>query len=95
MRKIHAIIALLLISWYAFGEGRIKISGYVRDSDGNPLELVNVRVKNTLVGGMTNEKGYYSYSSAEDGFLYFSQLAAMSSANTAVSLITILGSASV
>ncbi len=64
MRKIHAIIALLLISWYAFGEGRIKISGYVRDSDGNPLELVNVRVKNTLVGGMTNEKGYYSFTTS-------------------------------
>ena len=46
--KIRAIAALLfiLISVSAFGEGRIKITGYVRDADGNPLELVNVRVKN-------------------------------------------------
>mgnify|MGYP003163362249 CR=1 FL=1 len=45
--KIRAIAALLfiLISVSAFGEGRIKITGYVRDADGNPLELVNVRVK--------------------------------------------------
>ena len=56
--KIRAIAALLfiLISVSAFGEGRIKITGYVRDADGNPLELVNVRVKNTLIGSMTNEK---------------------------------------
>ena len=55
--KIRAIAALLfiLISVSAFGEGRIKITGYVRDADGNPLELVNVRVKNTLIGSMTNE----------------------------------------
>ena len=51
--KIRAIAALLfiLISVSAFGEGRIKITGYVRDADGNPLELVNVRVKNTLIAG--------------------------------------------
>lgn len=64
--KIRAIAALLfiLISASAFGEGRIKITGYVRDADGNPLELVNIRVKNTLNGAMTNEKGFYSISIA-------------------------------
>lgn len=64
--KIRAIAALLfiLISANAFGEGRIKITGYVRDADGSPLELVNIRVKNTLNGAMTNEKGYYSLSVA-------------------------------
>ena len=39
---------------------RVKVTGYVRDADGNPLELVNIMVKNTLNGTMTNEKGYYS-----------------------------------
>ena len=71
--KIRAIAALLfiLISVSAFGEGRIKITGYVRDADGNPLELVNVRVKNTLIGSMTNEKGYYSFSiSPGDSIIY-------------------------
>ena len=44
----------------AFAQNRVKVTGYVRDADGNPLDLVNVVVKNTLNGTMTNEKGYYS-----------------------------------
>ena len=65
--KIRAIAALLFIlfSINAFAqEGRIKITGYVRDADGNPLELVNIRIKNTLNGTMTNEKGYYTISTS-------------------------------
>lgn len=64
--KIRTFITLLFISFAAsvFGQERIKITGYVRDADGNPLELVNIRVKNTLNGAMTNEKGYYSISIA-------------------------------
>lgn len=64
--KICAIAALLFmsISVNLLGQGRVKVTGYVRDADGNPLELVNIRVKNTLNGAMTNEKGYYSISVA-------------------------------
>lgn len=60
--KIRAIAALLfiLLSINAFGQKHVKISGYVRDADGSPLELVLVQIKNTLNGAMTNEKGYYS-----------------------------------
>lgn len=60
--KIRAIAALLFIlfSANAFGQKHVKISGYVRDADGSPLELVLVQIKNTLNGAMTNEKGYYS-----------------------------------
>ena len=45
--KIRAIATLLFIlfSISAFGQGRAKISGYIRDADGNPLDLVNIRVK--------------------------------------------------
>ena len=41
--KIRAIATLLFIlfSISAFGQGRAKISGYIRDADGNPLDLVN------------------------------------------------------
>lgn len=59
-----AILLFIVISISAFGQGRIKITGYVRDADGNPLELVNIRIKNTLNGAMTNEKGYYSITTA-------------------------------
>lgn len=60
--KIRAVTTLLFlfITLSLLGQGRIKITGYVRDADGNPLELVNIRVKQTLNGTMTNEKGYYS-----------------------------------
>ncbi|MCD8192995.1 MAG: carboxypeptidase-like regulatory domain-containing protein, partial [Tannerellaceae bacterium] len=60
--KIRAIAALLflLLSIHIIAQERVKITGYVRDADGSPLELVNIRIKNTLNGAMTNEKGYYS-----------------------------------
>ncbi|NDV54412.1 TonB-dependent receptor [Parabacteroides sp. 52] len=62
--KCRAIVALLLIliSVNVWGQGRIKISGYVRDADGNPLDLVTVIVKGTMNGTLTNEKGHYSVS---------------------------------
>jgi hypothetical protein len=34
----------------------------VRDAEGNPIELVNVSVRGTVIGTATNEKGYYSLS---------------------------------
>ena len=60
--KIRAIAALLfiLVSVNVFSQKTVKITGYVRDADGSPLELVLVQIKNTLNGAMTNEKGYYS-----------------------------------
>ncbi|MDR0431575.1 MAG: TonB-dependent receptor [Tannerellaceae bacterium] len=64
--KIRALAALLLIltSIHISAQNRIKITGNVRDADGNPLELVVVQVRNTLIGAMTNEKGFYSLSVA-------------------------------
>ena len=61
MRAIFALL-LILVSAPVFGQGHAKVSGYVRDADGNPLDLVNIRVQNTLIGTMSNEKGYYSLS---------------------------------
>ena len=64
--KIRAIAALLfiLVSASVFSQKTVKITGYVRDADGSPLELVLVQIKNTLNGAMTNEKGYYSVTAA-------------------------------
>ena len=64
--KIHLLIGFLCLLSAAFAQDQkhIKITGYVRDADGNPLELVNIRVKNSLIGAMTNEKGDYSLSIA-------------------------------
>ena len=65
--KIRTIIVLLLLALsvgvFAQG-GRIKIFGNVRDANDNPLDLVAVQVKNTLIGTWTNEQGFYSLSVA-------------------------------
>ena len=55
--KIHTIITILFLitSTTVYAQKRVKVTGYVRDADGNPLELVNILVKNTLNGTMTNE----------------------------------------
>ncbi len=60
--KIRAIAALLFIlfSTSVFAQKQVTVTGYIRDAEGNPLDLVNVRVKNTLLGTVSNEKGFYS-----------------------------------
>jgi len=64
---IRTIVVLLFLSIsvgiYA-QSGRIKIVGNVRDMDDNPLDLVGVQVKNSLIGTFTNEEGFYSLSVA-------------------------------
>jgi hypothetical protein len=77
IRAIAALLFLLLLSVNGLSQGgRVRISGNVRDADGNPLDLVAVQLKNTLVGTMTNEEGFYSLSaSAGDSLtLWFSCL---------------------
>ncbi len=64
MTRAVAALLFILVSVTALGQGRIKVTGNVRDGDGNPLELVLVQVKNTLIGAMTNEEGAYSLSIA-------------------------------
>ncbi|MDR2120416.1 MAG: TonB-dependent receptor [Tannerella sp.] len=62
--KIRFLVAMFLLllpeNIPAQNGRRVKISGNVRDADGNPVELVAVQVKNTVTGAMTDEKGYYS-----------------------------------
>ena len=51
--EIRAIATLLFILFFdkCLRAGTMpKSAGYIRDADGNPLDLVNIRVKNTLNG---------------------------------------------
>ncbi|MDR1344762.1 MAG: TonB-dependent receptor [Tannerellaceae bacterium] len=65
MKMIRVLAAALLVwSGSMKVSGQIRITGYVRDGDGNPLELVVVQVRNTMSGAMTDDKGYYSLSTA-------------------------------
>ena len=56
------IYTILAVNLYAQDGKRVKVFGNVRDAEGNPVELVNVRIKGTVVGAATNDKGYYSLS---------------------------------
>jgi len=66
MRLRFAFIAYIYIciGLAAFGQEskRARVFGNVRDAEGDPLELVNVRVKGTVIGTATNATGYYSLS---------------------------------
>ena len=53
------IFCALLISLTVQAQ-RAKISGVVSDSDGKPVELVNVHVSGTANGAFTDEKGKYA-----------------------------------
>jgi len=44
---------------------RYKVFGNVRDAEGNPLELINVRVQGTIMGTATNATGFYTLTLAE------------------------------
>lgn len=65
IRVLTVLLLYLFLTVPAFGQNRAKISGYVRDADGNPLDLVNIRIQNTLIGTMSNEKGFYSLSATK------------------------------
>ena len=66
MKFRFAFIAYLYIciAVAVFGQERkrVQVYGNVRDGEGNPIELVNVSVKGTIIGTTTNATGYYSLS---------------------------------
>ena len=63
--RITAIVLIytfLSVNLFAQGDKRVKIFGNVRDADGHPIELIVVKVKNTVIGTATGANGYYSLS---------------------------------
>lgn len=59
-KYIITAFALFIALSQVFAQKTVKVTGYVRDADGSPLELVNIHIKGTLNGTMTNEKGFYT-----------------------------------
>ncbi len=59
--KHQALVTLILFlfSISVFSQ-KVKISGIVTDTDGQPLELASAQVSGTANLAMTNEKGYFS-----------------------------------
>ncbi|MBI9072436.1 MAG: TonB-dependent receptor [Melioribacteraceae bacterium] len=61
--RITYIILLLQITFSVLvsAQSKIKISGTIYDNTGNPLPYVNVYIKNSLDGAMSDEKGDFNF----------------------------------
>lgn len=60
MRKVTAILALMVVSAAAFAQGNILVKGFVTDKEnGEPLSLAAIQVKNTQLGALTEDNGYF------------------------------------
>ena len=57
---IAFIYTILTVALYAQDSKRVKVFGNVYDADGYPVEFMNVSIKGTVIGTLTNDKGYYS-----------------------------------
>lgn len=64
MKEIGRWLALILVAIVAqhAGAEKVRISGRVSDSDGNPIDLATIRVLGTTVGTTTDLEGRYSLS---------------------------------
>ncbi|MCD7971603.1 MAG: TonB-dependent receptor [Candidatus Azobacteroides sp.] len=58
--KKYIFFFILLIPFSLFGQKYIKISGTVADGMGKPLDLATVAIEGSVIGTLTDGKGYYS-----------------------------------
>lgn len=74
MKKILFVLSLFLVLTGSV-TAQLKIDGHVKNIDGDPLPGVNVTIKGTKTGVVTNLDGYYQISNVPaDGILVFSFL---------------------
>lgn len=60
MRNILSIIIFILFfSLVVHAQTKVRIYGYVIDTDNRGIELANVHLENSSVGTITNKNGYY------------------------------------
>ena len=50
-----------------FAGAQTTISGMVKDNKGKPIDLVNIYVKEVLDGGVTNSKGFFTFTTNKKG----------------------------
>ncbi|MBL0743103.1 TonB-dependent receptor [Chryseolinea lacunae] len=70
MLRTFTLLLFLLASWQAHSQTR-TISGTLHDTDGSPLPGVNVIIKGTQTGTVTNADGYYSIQAPVGSTLVF------------------------
>ena len=59
MRRLLFILLYISFITFASGQKLVRISGTVSDSDGNPIEIAHVRLKNGITGTLTDYKGNF------------------------------------
>ena len=57
--KLVYILCFLLISISLSAQKKVRVYGYVIDTNNRAVELANVHFENTTVGTITNQNGYY------------------------------------
>ena len=57
--KHRLLFVLLLLSLIGFSQNKVRVYGYVIDTNNRGIELANVYIDNTSTGTSTNQNGYY------------------------------------
>ena len=66
-KRIHTLLAFLLVGIYATAQERQIIQGYCKDENGKPIENVSVYEHDSLLVSVTDEQGRFTYSLAKAG----------------------------
>jgi len=75
-KRIHTLLAFLLVGIYATAQERQIIQGYCKDENGNAIENVSVYAHDSLLVSVTDEQGRFTYSFAKAGIkLRFAHMA--------------------
>jgi hypothetical protein len=62
--KLLLLMAISLSGAHLFGQNTLRISGYVKESTGTPVELVNIAVLGTSIGATSSGNGYFQLSTS-------------------------------
>ena len=57
--KLFSILCILLFTLAATAQNKVRVYGYVIDTNNRGIELANVYFENSTVGTTTNQNGYY------------------------------------
>ena len=74
--KYRLLFLLLLLSLIGFSQNKVRVYGYVIDTNNRGIELANVYIDNTTTGTSTNQNGYYEINAdiADSATIVFSML---------------------
>lgn len=60
--KLIILFSVLIISLIVSAQSKVRVYGYVIDTNNRGIELANVYVQNSTIGTITNPNGYYELS---------------------------------